>query len=154
MRKLPTRRRGNVPVVSTQASSAADYDVPFNASESASSLSNATRPQSSRKPSTPMKLRLRQKIRQLHSQRWKMSRKIKSLQSLTTPTSSNYSRTGDLRESVLAEAKTFITPLQLSLFRAQLQQHKPKYRWSVKDKLFALQLRCKSASAFRLFHSI
>jgi len=52
-------------------------------------------------------------------------------------------------ESILNAAKHLLTPLQMSLFRAQLFRNKSQRRWSMKDKLFALQLRYKSAAAFR-----
>jgi len=95
------------------------------------------------------KLRLRQKIRQLQSRRSKMTRKMKSLQSLLTSKSSQCTTLEDKIVSVLNAAEVFLTPMQLSLFRAQLHRQKRKYRWSTKEKLFALQLRYKSAAAFR-----
>lgn len=53
-------------------------------------------------------------------------------------------------ESILNAAKHLLTPLQMSLFRAQLFRNKSQRRWSMKDKLFALKLHYKSAAAFRL----
>ena len=151
-RKLPAVRRASRPVATTERPSAVhDTDSTHHISateQSSSSLSTSAddnENQTSQKPISPVKLRLRQKIRQLQSRRWKMARKMKSLQSLLTSKSSQCKTLEDSIASVLNAAEGFLTPMQLSFFRAQLHRQNRKYRWSTKDKLFALQLRYKSS---------
>ena len=79
-----------------------------------------------------------------------MQRKLENFRIQIEQTRS-VSKSKDTIDAIVDSAKQFLTPLQLSLFRAQMiaNQRKSKgMRWSVKDKLFGLQLMYKSASAY------
>jgi len=99
---------------------------------------------------TPRKTLLRKKIKHMQSSRWKMTRRIKQLKSSqrlkTTPDELN------TVTKVLDASESHLTPLQFELFRSLLtaQQRNPQgYRWSVKVKLFSLQLHYKSPAVYR-----
>ena len=132
-RKLPAVSRASQPVATTKRPSAVhDSHSTHHISateQSSSSLSTSAddnENQISQKPISPMKLRLRQKIRQLHSKRWKMARKMKSLQSLLTSKSSQCTTLEDTIASVLNVAAVFLTPMQLSLFKSPVTRREMK----------------------------
>lgn len=103
-------------------------------------------------PETPAEKKLKQKIHQLHSQLWRRNRKVEALKRKVSEILPESTRQHNSVEAILEAAKRFLTPMQLSLFRAQLsnsQKEKNGYRWSTSDKIFGLQLLYKSAAAFR-----
>lgn len=103
-------------------------------------------------PETPAEKKLKQKIHQLHSQLWRRNRKVEALKRKVSELLPESTRQHNSVDAILEAAKRFLTPMQLSLFRAQLlnsQKEKNGYRWSTSDKIFGLQLLYKSAAAFR-----
>ena len=100
--------------------------------------------------STPRKILLRQKIRHLQCQRWKMNRRLKFVQSATMAESKESQL--HTASEVANAAKPFLSELQSAFFCSQLtaSQTTPKgYRWSLKEKLFFLQLHYRSPAAYR-----
>lgn len=101
---------------------------------------------------TPAEKKLKQKTQQLYSQLWRKNRKIEALKRKVAETLPESKRVLRSVEAILEAAKHFLTPLQLSLLRAQLlnsQKEKNGYRWSTSDKIFGLQLLYKNSAAFR-----
>lgn len=110
-------------------------------------MSNNSRP-----PDTPLKMRLKHKLRQLQSKRWKLEKKVKKLKRKLFHKVAESAMPSSAVDVIVNAAKQFLTPLQLALFHSQLlaSQRKEKgYRWSVKEKLFGLQVHFKSAAAYR-----
>jgi len=101
---------------------------------------------------TPKNKLLKCKIKRLQSQGWKMSRRIRLLKSSAAKKYVADACKLESVDAVIEAAKPYLTMLQLELFGSQLKasHHMPRgYRWSVKEKLFALQLYYKSAAAYR-----
>src|SRR6218665_2702682 len=101
---------------------------------------------------SPLKIRLKQKIQQLQSSRWKLKKTVKRLRLKIPPKVSKSVIQSGAFDAIVNDAKQFLTPLQLALFKSQMlasQRKKRVYRWSVKEKLFGLQFHYKSAVAYR-----
>ncbi len=107
--------------------------------------------------STPTKLLLRKRIKILQSQRWKLSRRVSALSALTAAAVTNKTKqSGTSRQaSSVASFETVagsLNCIQSEFFRSQLQATQCKQRgvrWTVKFKLFCLQLHYKSPAAYR-----
>ena len=100
---------------------------------------------------TPRKLILKKRIKQLMSHRWKMNRKIRTLRGAFKPKLAESSRLQTISD-IMTAAEPFLSPLQRSLFQAQLmnsQRRRKGMRWSKTDKLFCLQFYYKSPSAYK-----
>lgn len=103
-------------------------------------------------PETPAEKKLKQKLHKLYSQLWRKNRKVEALKRKIAEMTPESTKPRRSVEAILEAAKCFLTPMQLSLLRAQLlnsQKEKNGYRWSTSDKIFGLQLLYKSAAAFR-----
>jgi Transposase protein len=105
---------------------------------------------------TPTKLLLRIKIQALQCQRWKLRKKLASLttRSKTRVKVERSERNSAVqtRNKTTATAASFMTLLQLSLFRTQMlasQRHRKGMRWATDVKMFALQLQYKSGASYR-----
>jgi hypothetical protein len=112
---------------------------------------------------SPTKLLLRRKIRMLQSQRWKLTRRVSALSAALdqkTALKDNKHRqclTDEHARASFEAVAGVLTPLQGEFFRSQILGKKCKrkgVRWSVKLKLFCLQLHFKSPAAYKfLMHS-
>lgn len=104
---------------------------------------------------SPCTAQLRKKVKQLHSQNWKLKKKVKELnEKLKEKKETSAEKLLTVNE-ITASAASHLTPLQLSLFKAQMMKNKKKeqgHRWSVNDKLFALQFLYVSAKAYRFLN--
>ena len=106
--------------------------------------------QHERSSQTPRKVLLRKKIRHLQCQRWKMTRRLQCAKSAMLAKSE--SRPVNTVSEVIEASKPYLSALQFAFFRSQLTATltTPKgHRWSVKEKLFFLQLYYKSPAAYR-----
>jgi len=100
--------------------------------------------------STPRKILLRTKLRHLQCQRWKMSRKLQYERSRILAKSTEHS-SPSLPE-VIQASQSYLTKLQFDFFWTQLtasQTLAKGHRWTIKEKLFFLQLYYKSPTAYR-----
>jgi len=96
---------------------------------------------------TPCKIMLKNRIKQLTSHRWKMTRKIETLRRTVRAHTAGNSKLQTIRDIV-----AFMSPMHLWHFQAQLknsQRCRKGMRWSTTNKLFCLQLYYKSPSVYK-----
>lgn len=101
---------------------------------------------------TPSKSAMKKQLKRIHTQRWKLKRRVKSLSESVAKLKRQDSQALNRIDSILSAAAQYLTPLQLEFFRCQMENSQRKRRgrrWPLKVKLFALQLQYKSPSAYR-----
>jgi len=98
-----------------------------------------------------LEIQLKKKVQQLQSRCWKLEKTVKKLRLKIPPKVSESVIQLGAVDAIVRDAKQFLTPFQLALFKSQMlasERKKRGYRWSVEEKLFALQLYRKSAAAY------
>jgi hypothetical protein len=96
-------------------------------------------------------LRLKQKIKLLQSQRWKLRKKLLNQRTTLNLGLQNNKSVEQMIESITTAAAQFLSPLQLSLLRIQLLASRNKNKcmqWPIEVKTFALQLLHQTPIAY------